>query len=171
MNNSIIYFICQCSHKYDLKMKNLRLRAGFSFCWTEPISRVLSWTIIYLGYRLLSSSSGTPATTSQMLAGTALHGGKDLVVALLRHRRTIPRGNSSPFGYDVSVGTSAIAGDGRYPLPFCLPESRPVSGLSSPRRAWSDCLAWSASIIPHPFCCGELPCAPEIVTYTGSIIR
>lgn len=48
-----------------------------------------------------------------------MHTGKDLAVALVRYRTTIPIRNSSPFGLDVSVRTSRItpAGVTRYPAP------------------------------------------------------
>ena len=82
---------------------------------------------------------------------TALHGDKDLLVAFPSRDGRIPRGNSRPFGVDVSVGTSRLATCGRYPLPFCRPCGRPVFGLSSriSFRHARGRLAWSASIIPH----------------------
>lgn len=46
-----------------------------------------------------------------------------------------------PFGSGVSARTSRITAYGRYPLPFCPPDDEPVSGLSSPTKSKSDCLA------------------------------
>jgi hypothetical protein len=54
---------------------------------------------------------------STLANGTALHAGKDLFVAFPSRDGPIPLGNSQPFGVDVSVVTSILADDGRYPLP------------------------------------------------------
>ena len=73
-----------------------------------------SMAIIYLGSRLLGTSSGT----SRRWRDTALHTGKDLFVAFSSRDERIPQGNSFAFAQDVSVVTSILADDGRYPLPF-----------------------------------------------------
>jgi len=68
---------------------------------------------------------------------TALHAGKDLFVAFPSCDGHIPRGNSRPFGVDVSVVTSILADDGRYPLPvcrFCPPEVATESSI--PPKPW-----------------------------------
>ena len=63
---------------------------------------------------------------------TALHAGKDLVVAPPSRDGIIPRGNSRPFGFDVTVGTSILADDRRYLLPiFSRTRRKSMSGLSS----------------------------------------
>ena len=87
---------------------------GFVIVWTEPISRILSWAIIYLGLQLLASSSGTPrrsgARPCMRVRICSLH--PRLTVGLF------PQGNSRPFGVDVTVVTSILADGGRYPLPI-----------------------------------------------------
>ncbi len=52
---------------------------------------------------------------------TALHAGKDLFVAFPSRDGRIPRGDPQPFGVGVSVVTSILADDGRYPLPIVSP--------------------------------------------------
>ena len=52
---------------------------------------------------------------SALAGGTALHAGKDLVVAPLSRDRIIPLGNLIAFAQSVTVGTSVLADDGRYP--------------------------------------------------------
>lgn len=112
-------------------------RAGFPCVWTGPVSRVLfalrSLDLAGSGDHL----SGTLVAKrlerhSALASGTALHAGKDLIVAPPPRDGIIPLGNSQPFGVDVTVGTSVLADDGRYPLPSCLPGGRRMPGLSSP---------------------------------------
>ncbi len=103
-------------------------------------------TIIYLGRYLHNASSGTPVTL-EVWSGTALHGGKDLFVAFPPRDGHIPLGNSRPFGVDVSVVTSILTDDGRYPLPFC--QIGPCSDFPLAYKYASDCLTKSTSIIPH----------------------
>ena len=55
------------------------------------------------------------------MKGTALHGGKDLFVALPSFNGILPEGSPFAFAQDVTVVTSILADDGRYPLPFCSP--------------------------------------------------
>ena len=55
---------------------------------------------------------------SQPKLGTTLHAGKDLFVAFSPCDEPIPRGNPLPFGVGVSVVTSVLTDDGRYPLPI-----------------------------------------------------
>jgi len=73
-------------------------------------------------------------------AGTALHRSKDLAVALVLLPERLIHADCSarmPFAFacGVSVRTSRLAPDGRYPLPFCsagrLRDHEPVLGLSS----------------------------------------
>lgn len=112
------------------------------------ISRRITLTTIYLGYALPHTSSGTPAGVLPP-AGTALHRSKDLAVApATLPKRLIPPqtcvyGRMPCFfklprfrATGVSVRTSRLAPDGRYPLPFCgtVPLARlrtPMLGLSS----------------------------------------
>ena len=56
---------------------------------------------------------------AKVIRDTALHGGKDLVVAPPPYGGIIPKGNPLPFGFGVTVGTSHLTMDGYYPLPFC----------------------------------------------------
>jgi hypothetical protein len=73
-------------------------------CLTRPVSRILSWTIIYLGSSLPKGSSGTPVTL-ESVAGTALHPSTYFAV-------------SAGLNRIVSVRNAILADDGDYPLPF-----------------------------------------------------
>ncbi len=69
---------------------------------------------------------------SQPEPGTTLHTGKDLFVAGLLCSKRIPRGNPEPLGVGVSVVTSILTDDGRYPLPMFRYRGRgSMFGLSS----------------------------------------
>lgn len=59
-----------------------------------------------------------------------MHSGKDLAVSIPSLNGTHPEGCPLAFATDVSVRTSRLAADGRYPLPCCM-ELMPVFGLSS----------------------------------------
>ncbi len=85
---------------------------------------------------------------------TALHAGKDLFVALPAFDGTLPEGSPFAFAQGVSVGTSILADDGRYPLPIFhspIGERKHVRTFLPYETCarTGDCLAWSARTIPR----------------------
>ena len=59
---------------------------------------------------------------AKVVLGTALHGGKDLLVALPSYDGHVPTmWDPRPFGFGVTVGTSVLTDDGCYPLLFSPP--------------------------------------------------
>lgn len=78
----------------------------------------------------------------RLAADTALHAGKDLIVAPSdfasgkpqAYTETYPLRDTFALSLEgVSVGTSILADDGRYPLPIFPPEAGSMFGLSSLR--------------------------------------
>lgn len=92
------------------------------------VSRILSWRGIYLGALLPARSSGTLSTTfanglflpsAKVVLSTALHSSKDFAVSLsVFPQRLTPKGFELISQLNVTVRTSRITPDGRYPLPF-----------------------------------------------------
>lgn len=91
------------------------------------ISRILSWTVIYLGGRLLARSSGTLSACAQ---STALHWGKDFAVSPLHHCKANLRRDS--IGFRLRRHCSHLLDYSRRGLPatFCSVKSS-MFGLSS----------------------------------------
>ena len=85
------------------------------------------YAIIYLSSLLPGRSSGT-SRAPKGARDTALHLGKDLAVSLPPFKGIIPDSlliqEPEPFGIGVTVRTSAITDDGRYPLPCCFLQSK-----------------------------------------------
>ena len=72
----------------------------------------------------------SPPTACAVRLGTALHAGKDLFVAPFDFAQGKPKAYTKIYPFrdtcslslaSVSVGTSILADDGRYPLPFSHP--------------------------------------------------
>ena len=72
--------------------------------------------IIYLGLLLPIASSGTQPTLH--VGSTALHRSKDLAVSIPCCHKNNPERIPLTFAAGVSVRTSTLTRDGRYPLPF-----------------------------------------------------
>lgn len=106
----------------------------------KPNSVSANWRtiIIYLGSLLPTTSSGT----SRQRRDPALHAGKDLAVSTPpyggNHLPDLTGRRLFSFVASVSVRTSRIAPDGRYPLPVYPPAGGCVFGLSSPTFGGGD---------------------------------
>jgi len=84
------------------------------------ISRILSWTVIYLGVRLLARSSGTLST---YVESTALHWGKDFAVSFSYYYQTNPMKDLLSFRLSRFCShLSRYRGRG-LPATFCLSQS------------------------------------------------